>query len=117
MTLRAAQAERKGGKRQAVDLLQQAISLQDQLRYNEPPDWSFPVRESLGGLYLRMQLFSTAEKTFREDLEKHPRNGRSLFGLWKSLQGQNRLTDAFWVKREWDLAWKNSTVPLSISTL
>jgi hypothetical protein len=32
-----------------------AVSLQDQLRYDEPPAWYYPVRESLGGEYLRQR--------------------------------------------------------------
>src|SRR5262249_22562650 len=34
----------------AVGHLRAAVALEDQLDYDEPPDWLAPVRESLGGL-------------------------------------------------------------------
>ena len=32
----------------AITQLQDAVSVQDTLKYDEPDDWFFPVRESLG---------------------------------------------------------------------
>lgn len=117
LSLKAKVAEANGDIPVAIDFLQQAISIQDKLSYNEPPDWYFAIRESLGGIWLRKKQFKNAEIVFRQDLEKHPRNGRSLFGLLESLKGQNRSTDTFWIQREFDLAWRYSTVPLSIQDL
>jgi len=36
----------------AVSMLREAVSVQDSLKYGEPPDWFFPVRESLGAALL-----------------------------------------------------------------
>lgn len=102
---------------QEIEFLRKAIAVQDTLNYNEPPDWFFPVRENLGGALLRNKQFKEAEKVFREDLSKHPRNGRSLFGLMESLKAQSRETDAYWVKKEFEKAWKYSDVKLIISDL
>lgn len=101
----------------AVEWLRKAIAIQDQMNYNEPPDWYFPIRESLGGILLRSKRFPEAEVVFRGDLERHPRNGRSLFGLWKSLEAQHKFSDSFWIKRELDEAWQYSTTPLNIDSL
>ena len=68
-------------------------------------------------LGLKLGKYQDAENAFRYDLEKHPRNGRSLFGLWHSLKGQGRHADAFWVKRESDKAWQYSSTPLTIDDL
>ena len=32
----------------AISLLREAVAIQDKLNYGEPPDWFYPVRESLG---------------------------------------------------------------------
>ena len=112
LVLQAKLAEINKDAKSAIESLQQAIQIQDQLGYNEPPDWSIPVRESLGDLLLSEKKYKEAEAVYRTDLEKHPRSGRSLFGLMLGLQGQNRHSDAFWIKREFDEAWKYSTVPL-----
>ena len=34
----------------AISQLREAVAIQDTLKYGEPPDWFFPVRESLGGV-------------------------------------------------------------------
>ncbi|MGH9444059.1 MAG: tetratricopeptide repeat protein [Thermoanaerobaculia bacterium] len=94
-----------------------AVAAQDALNYDEPPDWYSPVRESLGGALLRAGRPADAERVFREDLEINPRNGRSLFGLWKSLEAQKRDGDAAWVKAQFDEAWKNADAPLTVGDL
>ncbi len=53
----------------------------------------------------------------RADLERHPRNGRSLFGLHESLVKQGKDAGAGWVKREFEEAWKNADVKLSLDDL
>lgn len=115
--LNAKMDEMKGENVKAILGLRKAVDVQDELYYNEPPDWYFPIRESLGGLLLRSKQYPEAEIVFRDDLEKHPRNGRSLFGLWKSLEFQSRPTDAFWIKREFDQAWKYSDTQLTVDDL
>jgi hypothetical protein len=37
---------------EALENLNEAVRLQDELRYYEPPDWYYPIRESLGTLLL-----------------------------------------------------------------
>jgi hypothetical protein len=33
-------------------MLRRAVAVQDSLKYDEPPDWFYPVRESLGAVLL-----------------------------------------------------------------
>ena len=68
-----------------IQSLREAVAIQDGLHYNEPADWFFPVRESLGAALLKNGDASAAEKVFREDLERTPRNPRSLWGLHEAL--------------------------------
>ncbi|MFY9530066.1 MAG: tetratricopeptide repeat protein [Candidatus Acidiferrales bacterium] len=98
----------------AIRLYQDAVGLQDGLNYGEPPDWYFPVREALGGALLESGDFVAAEKVFRADLECNPRNGRSLFGLARSLAGQGRNYDADLVRQQFEVAWKNADSPLEV---
>ena len=64
----------------------EAVAIQDTLKYGEPPDWFFPVRESLGAVLLMNGDNAGAEKVFREDLDHNPRNPRSLCGLQQALK-------------------------------
>lgn len=117
LTLKAKIAEAKKDVPASVQYLKQAIAIQDALNYNEPPDWAFSIREALGGVLLRNEQYREAELVFREDLERHPRNGRSLFGLLETLKAQSRHTDAFWVQREFEDAWQYSTTALNVEDL
>ena len=92
----------------AEKLLREAVTVQDKLKYNEPPDWFFPVRESLGGVLLMSGDAKSAEQVFRDDLAKNPRNPRSLFGLQQALHAQGRDTDAFFVEKQFQESWKGT---------
>jgi tetratricopeptide (TPR) repeat protein len=92
---------------QAVAQLRDAVAIQDSLKYAEPPSWFYPVRESLGAaLFLDGQI-SEAEQMFREDLQRNPRNPRSLFGLMEVLRSRGKSYDAGFVQAQLGIAWKN----------
>lgn len=91
----------------ALAQLNDAIAIQDSLKYGEPPDWFYPVRESLGALLLMNDKPAEAEKVFRDDLARTPRNPRSLFGLREALRAQHRDYDAQFVDRQFKTAWKS----------
>src|SRR5947209_11877169 len=92
----------------AQSLLREAVEIQDGLKYGEPPDWFQPVRETLGGALLSDGKPREAEEVFRADLEKNPRNGRSLFGLSEALRAQGKTYDADMVNAQYQSAWKKA---------
>ena len=102
---------------QAIAMLTEAIAVQDSLKYGEPPDWFFPVRESLGATLLMKGDAAGAEKVFRADLERNPRNPRSLFGLHESLSAQGQQYDAEFVERQFAASWKGGSAPLKMDDL
>jgi tetratricopeptide (TPR) repeat protein len=110
-------AHARGEYDRAVKLWQQAVAAADQMPYDEPPVWFYPVRESLGATLLAAGKAPEAERVFREDLEKHPRNARSLFGLQVALARQGRDSEAVLVQSEFDAAWKNADTKLSLEQL
>jgi len=107
----------KGNTESAVKHWRSAIEAQDKLNYTEPPDWYYPVRESLGSALLAGGSAKEAEGVFREDLRRNPRNPRSLFGLKESLRIQQLENDAAWVDRELQKAWKNADSELKLGDL
>jgi hypothetical protein len=92
----------------AVSMLREAVKIQDGLKYNEPPDWFFPVREPLGALLLMSGNNADAEQVFREDLNHNPRNPRSLFGLRQALKAQDRNYDAGFIENQFHSSWKGA---------
>jgi hypothetical protein len=101
----------------AVEHFRQAAEIEDSLRYDEPPDWYIPARESLGRALMTSSHFADAEKVFREELVHHPNNGRALFGLWQSLKAEGKNSDAKRAEAEFRAAWKDADVKLRLEDL
>src|ERR1700730_5376916 len=95
----------------AVNQLRAAVATQDSLKYDEPQDWFYPVRESLGAVLLKIGDDAGAEDVFRADLDRNPRNPRSLFGLEQALKAMDRTYDAGFVREQFDANWKSATRP------
>src|SRR5262249_46854344 len=94
LVLDARLAAMAGDHNSAVSAWTKVVGIQDSLIYDEPPAWYYPVRESLGGEYLRGKQYKDAESVFRRDLQINPNNPRSLFGLREALRGQSRDAEA-----------------------
>jgi tetratricopeptide (TPR) repeat protein len=94
-----------------VNQLRAAVAAQDSLKYDEPQDWFYPVRESLGAVLLKIGDDAGAEEVFRADLDRNPRNPRSLFGLEEALKAQEKAYDAGFVRKQFDANWKGATRP------
>jgi tetratricopeptide (TPR) repeat protein len=110
-------ASSRGNLPAAIEAYRRAVAAEDALAYDEPPPWTHFERQPLGAALLAAGLPIEAEKVFREDLARNPRNGRSLFGLWKSLEAQKRDVDAAWVKRAYEEAWKHAEEKLTLADL
>ena len=110
-------AAARGQKEEAISHWRKAVQLQNAMFYNEPADWYYPVRESLGAGLLSAGRASEAEQVFRDDLQRNPRNPRSLFGLMNSLKTQQRDADAAWVERQFKEAWKEADSKLELANL
>lgn len=107
----------KGAQADAIRLWRQAVAMADTVKYDEPPVFYYPVRESLGAALLLSGDATGAEQVFRDDLLRHPRNPRSLFGLHEALVKQGKTADAVWVKQQFDDAWKNADTTLTVDGL
>lgn len=105
-------AEAKGDIVAAMKGYQAAVQAEDKLGYNEPPDWLNPERERLGALQLKAKRFAEAEQTFRADLAKNAGNPRSLYGLYRALEGQ-RKSGAAETKSSFEKAWSGADVTLA----
>jgi tetratricopeptide (TPR) repeat protein len=106
-----------GDNTAAVEQYKAAVTAEDALAYDEPPTWYYPVRETLGAALLADGRPAEAEQVFRQDLKDNPRNGRSLFGLWKSLEAQGRTADGARAGAEFRRAWAVADVSLRLEDL
>jgi len=106
---------REGKVDEAVASLTDAVRLEEELRYIEPPDWIQPVRHVLGATLMDAKRYTAAEAVYRADLVRHPHNGWSLHGLAQSLQAQNRSAEADAVRAQFDRAWIHADIQLTSS--
>jgi tetratricopeptide (TPR) repeat protein len=106
-----------GEHAQAIDLLREAVALQDALPYTEPPPWYFPTREALGQALLDAGRPAEAEAVFREQLEYTPRNGWSLYGLAESLGAQGKHEAAEETRDQLAEVWQRADVTLTGAVL
>jgi tetratricopeptide (TPR) repeat protein len=105
----------RGHQDTGLDLVRQAMAVEDALVYDEPPDWMMPVRHTLGALLITAKHFEEAEKVYRQDLQRFPENGWSLFGLAQALEGRGQGTEAADVRARFSAAWKRADVQLRSS--
>ncbi len=96
----------------SIQLLTKAIEIEDNLLYQEPPDWYHPARQVLGGILLEAKKPALAEQRFREDLNQYRDNGWSLLGLYQSLQAQGKKNEAMEVKKKFDKAFVKADITL-----
>jgi tetratricopeptide (TPR) repeat protein len=117
LTLAGKLAFARSARQEAFDLLHKAAAAEDATYYNEPADWDLPVREVLGALLLSSGDAAGAEKVFREELRRHRGNGRALFGLAESLKAQGNSREARQVTKDFQQAWKDADVKLTVAGL
>ena len=94
----------------AIAVLEEAIRIEDGFGYDEPEPLNFSARHWLGAILLEAGRPAEAEKVYRLELEDHPFNGWSLFGLEKALRVQGKTGEADQTLREFQLAWARADV-------
>ena len=113
LAARIAATENRGDE--AVRLLSEAVAAEDRLPYQEPAPWFFPARHLLGAQLLESGRAAEAERVYREDLRRNPRNGWALFGLAAALRAQGKAAAAAEADRAYQDAWRLADVRLPAS--
>ena len=108
-------AAKAGNTDEAVEHLEKAVQLQDDLPYMEPPTWHYPVRQSLGAVLLDAGRLEDAEAVYRKDLVGWPHNGWSLFGLLQTLRAEGRTREADDIEAQFEKEWARADVTLTSS--
>jgi len=104
-------AEARGKMSEAIADYTKAVAQEDTLDYDEPTDWFYPTRETLGAALLRAGRASQAEKVLRADLTRNPHNPRSLFALAAALRAQKK--DAASVTAEFERVWEGGKLSMA----
>lgn len=107
----------EGSTEKGIARLREAVKAEDALRYEEPPAWLIPARQSLGAVLVKSGNVAEAERVYRDDLAHHPENGWSLYGLSESLRRQGKSEEAEAVTVRFKKTWANADIPLKTSCL
>jgi tetratricopeptide (TPR) repeat protein len=110
-------AFRKGDFKTAIAKLEEAVAMEDALKYDEPPAWTVPSRHALGAVLLAAGRHADAEKVYLADLVKYPENGWALKGLVQSLEGQKRTADVKAAEARLKTAWARADAPVESSCM
>jgi tetratricopeptide (TPR) repeat protein len=102
---------------ESISLLKEAVKMEDELNYNEPPDWFFSVRHHLGAVQIEAEKYADAIQTFEEDLEIFPKNGWALHGLELANQKLNNSQKAAEISEQLAEAWATADIELSNARL
>jgi tetratricopeptide (TPR) repeat protein len=110
--LEAAIAARGGDQKKAYELYRKAATREANIMYTEPPAYPRPVVEGWANVALALRDYATAEKGYREALEREPGSGRAFFGLAAALDGQGKTTEARTARDRAAKAWANADANL-----
>ena len=117
-------AYRRGEHDAAFTHLRAAITLEDDLPYDEPWGWMQPVRHALGALLLEQGRVAEAEATYREDLglggtlpraQIHPDNLWALRGLFDCLELRGETAEAAIIRQRLTYAAARADLAVAVS--
>lgn len=97
----------------AIVSFARAVSLEDELMWDEPEPLPFASRHWLGAALLEAERPEEAERIYREDLRHDPENGWSLFGLRQALKAQGKPVAN--VSEAFEAAWTRSDTKINAS--
>lgn len=90
----------------AIASFQRAASTQEALTYDEPEPLPFSAYHWLGAALIEAKRFDEAEKAYRTELKDHPKNGWSLRGILRALEGRGMPTKE--AAAAFDAAWSRA---------
>ncbi|MFL6531020.1 MAG: tetratricopeptide repeat protein, partial [Chthoniobacterales bacterium] len=105
-----------GKTEEGIAGLQEALKMEDALKYDEPPAWMIPIRHSLGANLMKAGRYADAEEVYRDDLKRLPENGWSLYGLSEALKAQKK-PEAVMMKARFTKAWAKADIKINSSCL
>tara|TARA_R110001606_G_scaffold5_2_gene12 strand:- start:1561 stop:3279 length:1719 start_codon:yes stop_codon:yes gene_type:complete len=101
----------------SIALLKEAVEIEDNLNYNEPPDWFFSVRHHLGAIQVEAALYDDAIGTYQEDLKRLPKNGWALHGLKLAYEKLGESTKVKDIEERLLVSWVTADVQLTTSRI
>ena len=103
----------EGDLDKAITSFDSAVEAEDTLGFSEPGPLPFSARHWLGAALIEAGDYIQAESIYRRELEKHPHNGWSLFGLKQALAGQDINDEK--INADFEDSWARSNLFITSS--
>jgi tetratricopeptide (TPR) repeat protein len=104
-------ADAQGDLAGAAKAYEEAVAIEDALAYMEPPYWYYPVRQSLGSVYLRQGKLDAAERALRDSLARVRGNGWALAGLAEVYKRKGDAQAEKSARQAYARAWLGGAAP------
>lgn len=104
-------ADAQGNLAAAAKAYEEAITVEDALAYMEPPYWYYPIRQSLGSVYLRQGRLDDAEQALRDSLGRVRGNGWALAGLAEVYKRKGDAKAEALARKAYGRAWLGGAAP------
>ncbi|MCY2686035.1 tetratricopeptide repeat protein [Salinimicrobium sp. TH3] len=101
----------------SIILLEEAVALEDSLNFQEPPDWFFSVRHTLGAVQIEAGRYPEAVKTLKKDLEILPKNGWAQHGLKLAYEKMNDREKVLEMETALKDSWTTADVVINTSRI
>ncbi|RKD92131.1 hypothetical protein BC643_2501 [Mangrovibacterium diazotrophicum] len=102
---------------ESIQLLTEAVAIEDGLNYNEPPDWFFSVRHHLGAVQIEAKHYNDAIETYTQDLKNLPKNGWALHGMKLAYNNLGETDKAEAVDQQLAEVWATADTRISSSRI
>ena len=107
----------EGKFNESILLLKEAVVLEDGLNFQEPPDWFFSVRHTLGAVQIEAGKYEDAVTTFEEDLKILPKNGWAQHGLKLAWQKMDNREQVKTIEAQLKNTWANADISIATSRI
>ncbi|GAB3642240.1 tetratricopeptide repeat protein [Spirosoma arcticum] len=102
----------QGDTAQAFRLLKEAVKLEKELGYNEPPPYYYPTQLTLAKAYQRAKQWQKARDTYGELLKDRPNSGFALFGLAQAWEDEGNKSEATKAYQTFLTTWSDADADL-----
>ena len=97
---------------QAIEAFGKAVTIEENMVYDEPRDWLLTPRHYLADALLKSGDPKKAFDVLKIDLARNNKNGWALFGSWQALTAMKQPVQAAAMLKQFHQAFKKSDVKL-----
>lgn len=97
----------------AVIAFQKAVTIEENMVYNEPRDWLLNPKHYLGNALLKAGRSAAAKEIFLADLKNNNENGWALYGAWQALTTEKNKKEADRMLLRFRKAFSNADIKIT----